>query len=50
MHNTEDGSGHQLAVACAKYTVRTDSAGEAQDFLHAPKHIFLHRDGSNDHE
>ena len=28
---TGDGRGHQYNAACAKYTVRTDSAGEAQD-------------------
>ena len=31
MDTTEDGRGHPFAVACPKYTVRTDSAGEAQD-------------------
>ena len=50
MDTTEDGRGHQFAVACAKYTVRTDSAGEAQDSLHGPKHVFLHRNGTKDHE
>ena len=31
MDTTGDGCGHRSAVACSKYTVRADSAGEAQD-------------------
>ena len=31
MDTTEDGYGHQFAVACAKNTVRADSAGQTQD-------------------
>ena len=34
---------------CAKYTVRADSAGEAQGSAW-PKHVFLDRNGTNDHE
>ena len=31
MDTTEDGSGHQLAVAYEKDTVHADSAGETQN-------------------
>ena len=31
MGTAKDRRGHQLALASAKFTVRTDSAGEAQD-------------------
>ena len=41
MDTAEDERVHHLAVACAKFTVRTDSVGEAQDFFHGPKHVFF---------
>ena len=53
MDTTEDGCGrHCCALACVTYTVRTDSAGEAQDLAWAPtlKRVFLRRHGTDDHE
>ena len=49
MDTTEDIRRHQFAVAYAKNTVRTDSAGEAQDSAWAQT-SFLKRNGTNDHE
>ena len=40
MDTTEDGCGHQFAVACAKNTVRADSTGEAQDSAWIPTRFF----------
>ena len=48
MDTTEDGCGHQLALACAKDTLRADSVGEAQGFCFQT--LFLGRNGTNDHE
>ena len=50
MDTTEDGCGHQLAVACAKDNVRADSTGEAQDSAWTQTRFFLDRNGTNDHE
>ena len=49
MDTTEDGCGHQFAVARSKDTVRTDSAGVAQDSAWTQTR-FLDRNGTNDHE
>ena len=37
-------------VACANFTVHTDSADEAQVSAWTQTHFFLHRNRRNDHE